>query len=78
MITERIPTERVYLCTVNRKEGVYGFFGGAPLSSWRAAVELSKQVNVVYKPRRYRLVVACMPLLYDELWTASLDRKSVV
>ena len=67
---ERIPTERVYLCTVNRKEGVYGFFGGAPLSSWRAAVELSKQVNVVYKPRRYRLVVACMPLLYDELWTA--------
>ena len=50
---ERIPTERVYLCTVNRKEGVYGFFGGAPFSSWRAAVELSKQVN---GPTRGRLL----------------------
>lgn len=65
-----IPTPKLYLCTVNRKEGVYGFFGGDPLPSWEAAVALSKKVNVVYKSRRYRLVVACMPHLYDEIWTA--------
>lgn len=65
-----IPTERLYLCTVNRKEGVYGFFGGEPMETWRRAVELSKRVNVVYKPKRYRQVIACMPELYDEIWTA--------
>lgn len=68
---ELIPVPRMYLCTVNRKEGVYGFFAGTPWETWLAAVDLSRKVNVVYKEKPYHTVVACMPELYDEMWTAA-------
>jgi len=47
-----------------------GLFFGSPEESQAAAAALSSQINVVYKPRQYKLVISVMPELYDDIWTA--------
>jgi len=47
-----------------------GLFFGTPEEAQAQAAALSAQVNVVYKPRAYDLVISVMPELYDDIWTA--------
>ncbi len=47
-----------------------GLFIGDPEAAWSKAADLSQKVNVVYKDRTYHTVIADMPEMYDELWTA--------
>ena len=47
-----------------------GLYFGSPEEAQAEAAALSAQVNVVYKPRAYDLVISVMPELYDDIWTA--------
>lgn len=51
--------------------GVAGLFAGALDASWRAAAALSSQRHIVRVPRPFRRVLAVMPEMYDDLWTAA-------
>jgi nickel-dependent lactate racemase len=55
---------------VKGHDDLAGLFFGSPEESQAAAAALSAQVNVVYKPRQYKLVISVMPELYDDIWTA--------
>jgi nickel-dependent lactate racemase len=47
-----------------------GLYVGTPEEAWAAAAELSSQIHVVYKDRRFDSVLSCAPAMYDELWVA--------
>ena len=49
----------------------HGVFLGPVREAWEAAVDLSSRLNIVWTPRAYRTVVACVPPRYDDLWTGS-------
>ena len=50
-------------------EGVSGLYVGPPIESWREAAAESARLHVVYKPRTFQRVLACAPLMYEDLWT---------
>jgi len=45
-----------------------GLFAGTPEGAWDAAVQVSKQVHIVYKERPFHSVLSSAPTMYDELW----------
>jgi len=47
-----------------------GLFTGGVDDAWRAAVELSRRVNIVYKPRPFRTIFSHMPAMYHDIWLA--------
>ncbi len=54
---------------VLEKKGLQGLMFGDVVQSHRRAAQLSREINIVWMPRRYRRVVAECPTKYDELWT---------
>jgi nickel-dependent lactate racemase len=42
---------------------------GPLTEAWRRAALISRRVHVVFKPRRYRKLLACCPSMYPDLWT---------
>jgi len=54
---------------VLEKKGLQGLMFGDPVGSHRRAAALSREINIVWTPRRYRRIVAECPRKYDELWT---------
>lgn len=54
---------------VLEKKGLQGLVFGDPVASHRRAAQLSREINIVWTPRRYRRIVAECPKKYDELWT---------
>jgi len=46
-----------------------GLYVGSPIESWREAVAQSAKLHIVYKSRTFRRVLACAPLMYEDLWT---------
>ncbi len=67
LVAARLPVYCFSL--VLEKKGLQGLFFGDPVESHRAAARLSREINIVWTPRRYRRVVAECPKKYDELWT---------
>ncbi|MFK7821811.1 MAG: lactate racemase domain-containing protein [Planctomycetaceae bacterium] len=49
---------------------LYGMFYGTPESAWDGAAELSGKVHIKRKPKPFKQVLSCAPLMYDELWVA--------
>jgi len=47
-----------------------GLYVGGLAEAQRAAARQSLEVNVVYTGRRYKIVIALMPAMFGELWTA--------
>jgi nickel-dependent lactate racemase len=47
-----------------------GLFSGDPKEAWSKAVEISSQAHIVYKKKRYSVVLGRSPTMYDEIWTA--------
>ncbi len=45
-----------------------GLFAGPMESAWDAAVQLSRQVHILYEDRPFHTVLSCAPKMYDELW----------
>jgi len=66
-----IPVPRIYFNMVMSDEGLGGLFVGDNKESWLSAVNLSKQLNVIYKDHSYSKVLSVIPTLYDDLWTAA-------
>ena len=65
-----IPTPKLFFCPVVTKDGIVGLFAGNHDYAWSAAADLSAQVHVRYVDRPYQKVLAVMPHLYDDIWTA--------
>jgi nickel-dependent lactate racemase len=59
------------LAVVVTHEGVAGMFCGDPKAAWRQAATLSARRHVIWVDRPYSRVLAIMPRLYDDLWTAA-------
>jgi nickel-dependent lactate racemase len=63
--------ERTFIHMVVSGNELKGLFVGRETAVWRAAAELSSQLNVRWMPRAFDLVVAEAPARYDDLWTAA-------
>jgi len=59
------------LALVVTKEGVAGMFFGDARSAWREAATLSSQRHIRWLDKPVRRVLAVMPKLYDDIWTAA-------
>lgn len=66
-----INVPKLCFSLVMRGEGVAGLFCGSPEESQRAAAQLSARLHVRYVNRPYRRVLAVIPPMYDDLWTAA-------
>lgn len=51
--------------------GLAGLYAGSPEEAWEAASALSAQLHVVYVDKPLRRVLAIMPEMYDDIWTAA-------
>lgn len=48
-----------------------GLYIGAPEEAFAAAAALSSKLHVIWTERTYKRVLAVMPSIYDDIWTAS-------
>ena len=66
-----IPRPTSCFAFVVMHEGVSGLYFGSPQDAWREASKLSSQKHIVYVEKPFRRVLAVMPTLYDDIWTAA-------
>ena len=66
-----LPTPLSLLALVVTHDGIAGMFCGEPRESWRQAAALSARRHVVWVDKPYTRVLAVMPRMYDDLWTAA-------
>ena len=59
------------LALVVTHDGVAGVFCGNPQETWRDAATLSSRRHVVWVDKPFERVLAMMPPMYDDLWTAA-------
>ncbi len=48
-----------------------GLYAGEAKEAWSAAADLSAQVHITWVERPFQRVLAIMPRMYDDLWTAA-------
>jgi nickel-dependent lactate racemase len=60
---------RSAFCFVINEHQLKGFFIGAPEEAWSAAADLSNQLHIVYKDKRYKSILGLAPPKFDDLWT---------
>jgi nickel-dependent lactate racemase len=58
------------LALVGDHEGLAGLFCGPMRETWERAVALSARRHVTWLERPFRRILAVMPEMYDDLWTA--------
>lgn len=61
--------KRCFCFTVVGKDTQAVFFG-APEEAWDHAADLSAETHIIYKPKPFKTVLAMVPPMYDEIWTA--------
>jgi lactate racemase len=66
-----LKTPASLLAVVVTPEGIAGMFCGAVRETWRRAADLSARRHIVWVDRPYERVLAIMPSMYDDLWTAA-------
>jgi len=66
-----VPTPSLLLAMVMHGEALRGLFVGDMVEAWRAAVELSAELDIVWVERPYRRVLSMVPTIYDDLWTGA-------
>ena len=59
------------LALVVTHDGVAGMFCGDPHETWRRAAMLSSRRHVVWVDKPFQRVLAIMPSMYEDLWTAA-------
>jgi len=57
-------------CLVMAYSNVCGLYAGEAKEAWSAAADLSAAVNIVYRERTFKKVLAMAPAMYDDIWTA--------
>jgi len=62
-----VPVSAISLVVHEKK--LAGVYVGPTKESWQKAVELSTKLHIVRKPRPFKKVLACVPRMYDDLWT---------
>jgi nickel-dependent lactate racemase len=66
-----VKVSKLCFClVVDTDKQLLGLFAGTPEAAWDQASDLSSQIHIVYKPRRFHTILSCAPPMYDELWTA--------
>jgi len=60
-----------HLAVVVDHDGIAGVFCGEMRPAWEQAAALSARRHVTWVEKPYRRVLAVMPTLYDDLWTAA-------
>ncbi len=55
----------------NKTAGLAGLYIGTPEAAYEAAADLSAKLHIKWVDRRYRRVLAVMPTMYDDVWTAA-------
>ncbi|HZB46178.1 MAG TPA: lactate racemase domain-containing protein [Pyrinomonadaceae bacterium] len=65
--------DRPKLCfaMVVKGEGLAGLYVGTPEEAYEAAAELSSKLHIKWVEKPYERVLAVMPKMYDDLWTAA-------
>jgi nickel-dependent lactate racemase len=53
------------------KGGVFGFYFGNATDAWKSAAALSARKHIEWVDRPFRRVLAIMPEMYPDLWTAA-------
>lgn len=53
---------------VSPDKSLAGLFAGSMEDAWAAAVEVSRDVHIIYKDQPYQTVLSVLPPMYDELW----------
>ena len=66
-----LPTPLSLLALVVTHDGVAGMFCGDPREAWHQAAALSARRHIVWVDRPFSRVLAIMPRMYDDLWTAA-------
>ncbi|HUX75840.1 MAG TPA: lactate racemase domain-containing protein [Anaerolineae bacterium] len=66
-----IPTPRLCFAMVMHGQSLHGIYVGSMEGAWRAATELSAQMDIVYVDKPFRRVLSVMPEMYDDIWTAA-------
>jgi nickel-dependent lactate racemase len=66
-----IPTPVSLLALVVTHDGVAGMFCGEVQQTWRRAANLSARRHIIWVDKPYQRVLAMMPPMYDDLWTAA-------
>jgi len=61
--------KRCFCLTVIGKDTKAVFFG-TPEQAWDKAADLSAQTHIIYKPKPFKSILAVIPAMYDEIWTA--------
>lgn len=61
--------KRCFCLTVVGKDTKAVFFG-SPEEAWDKAADLSAETHIIYKPKPFQSVLAMVPEMYDEIWTA--------
>jgi nickel-dependent lactate racemase len=65
-----LQTPLSLLAVVVTHDGVAGMYCGDVHDAWRQAATLSSQRHIVWVDKPYDRVLAVMPSMYDDLWTA--------
>jgi nickel-dependent lactate racemase len=65
-----LDTPHSLLAVVVTHHGIAGMFCGDVHEAWRQAAELSSKRHIVWVDEPYDRVLAVMPAMYDDLWTA--------
>jgi lactate racemase len=68
---ERITVPVACLALVVTKEGVSGLYFGRAREAWKSAAALSSQKHIESVERPFRRVLAVMPEMYGDIWTAA-------
>lgn len=63
-----LRAERKALCMVVKGHDLAGLYAGDPEPAWSAAADLSAQVHIEYKDRRFHTVLSCAPAMYHDVW----------
>jgi nickel-dependent lactate racemase len=66
-----IPTPRSLIALVMHGQNLHGIFMGGMEEAWRAATELSAELDIVWVDQPFKRVLSVMPEMYDDLWTGA-------
>ena len=66
-----IPRPTSCFALVVTEQGLAGIFFGNTLEAWKAAALLSAKTHIVHVDAPFKRVLAIMPVMYDDLWTAA-------
>jgi nickel-dependent lactate racemase len=66
-----IDMPKMACCFVVKGYDLHGLYLGEMKEAWAEAATLSAQINIHYEARPFNKVLAIMPDLYDDIWTAA-------